>query len=64
MTILAVTRDPFPVLITTAVLNPRSFYGWSIAHMGGIHRRGYLGYAGRKGYSLIEGRSFVPEKWF
>ena len=24
----------------------------------------YLGYAGRKGYSLIEGQLFMPEKWF
>jgi SRSO17 transposase len=24
----------------------------------------YLGYASRKGYSLIEGRLFLPEKWF
>jgi len=24
----------------------------------------YLGYASRKGYSLIEGRLFMPEKWF
>ena len=24
----------------------------------------YLGYASRQGYSLIEGRLFVPEKWF
>jgi SRSO17 transposase len=24
----------------------------------------YLGYASRKGYSLIEGQLFVPEKWF
>ena len=24
----------------------------------------YVGYASRKGYSLIEGRLFVPEKWF
>lgn len=64
MTILAVTRDPFPVLITTAVLNPRSFMVGQLSTWAGIHGRGYLGYAGRKGYSLIEGRSFVPEKWF
>ena len=24
----------------------------------------YLGYASRKGYSLVEGQLFVPEKWF
>ncbi|HLO29870.1 MAG TPA: transposase [Anaerolineales bacterium] len=24
----------------------------------------YLGYASRKGYSLIEGQLFMPEKWF
>jgi SRSO17 transposase len=24
----------------------------------------YLGYASRKGYSLIEGQLFMPESWF
>ena len=45
-------------------------WGWRRQYCGSVGKVAngqvgvYLGYASRKGYSLVEGQLFMPDEWF